>query len=279
MTSAERANSLRNTCNNKSLRTSRPQSARASLSQGSPNSSQVSQQKSIHIQGNHARERSPLKSEETEKMIGDGSREIWGKICQLSIPARSIAQWRTDVAHGRIQRSEVTREIDSSQNSQSMILNLTSIRLIRMRSRNRMIPMTTLLSKMKSSDLYQTSLRRRLHRSGVVLDATIMVTWATWSRIHTLKMSQKTWRQQRSEDDLLISRSSSSKAGTYSITTGTKMSRPEFLMRSRWNTQVWINWVRRQSLMRSLRPSMTRTKWQIKLNSPSKTPWRPRRRF
>ena len=149
MTSAERANSLRNTCNNKSLRTSRPQSARASLSQGSPNSPRVSQQKSIHKQENHRRERSPLKSEEIEKTIEDGSREIWGKICQRSTLAQSIARLITDVVHGRIRRSEVTKEVDNSQNSQSMILILTSIRLIRMR-RNRMIHMMTLLSKTKS---------------------------------------------------------------------------------------------------------------------------------
>ena len=175
MTSAERANSLRNTCNNKSLRTSRPQSARASLSQGSPNSPRVSQQKSIHKQENHRRERSPLKSEEIEKTIGDGSREIWGKICQRSTLAQNIARLITDAAHGRILRSEVTKEVDSSQNLQSMISILTSIRLIRMRRRNRMIPTMTLLSKTKSSDLYQTNLRRRLHRSGLVPDATITV--------------------------------------------------------------------------------------------------------
>ena len=150
MTSAERANSLHNTCNNKSLRTSRPQSARASLSPRSPNSSQVSRQKRKQMDENHAREKSPLKSEETEMMKGDGSREKWGRICRRSTQARSIAQSIKCVAHGRIRRSEVIREVGSSQDSLSMISILTSIQQIRMRSRIRMIPMMTLLSKTKS---------------------------------------------------------------------------------------------------------------------------------
>ena len=164
-----------------------------------------------------------------------GSREIWGKICPQSTQAQSTTQLKTDVVHGRIRRSEATRVVDSSRNLQSMTSILTSIQLIRMTSSTLTIPMTTLHSQMKSSGQSQTNLRLRPHRSEVALDSTIKVTWAiNW--IHMWRTSLKTWRQLRSEADLLTCKSSSSKAGTFSIITGMRLSLQSKLKKWRSNT-------------------------------------------